>query len=555
MSETAAIYYHPDAYSVDRTDLKGRHAAGAGFLAGLARHHGHEPIYCQAANRKLASEFAGHVQRLAGRPRHVRWLPSGTPANLSEPGCLFVPGPGLAEHAWQRRFQDQRGYSVCGVTHTICTDRVMEGFGQFLLAPVQPWDALIVTSNPARQAILTVLDMWKDYLGSRIGGALDLPIQLPVIPLGVHCDNFAATEEAQAAGRDLRERHGIGASDVVVLFFGRLSFHAKAHPASMFSACELAQKHTQRRIHLMLTGGFPNTQVEQAFKSAAQRLCPSVNTVFVDGNDPVAAPASWSAADLFISLSDNIQETFGLTPVEAMAAGLPAVVSDWDGYRDTVVDGETGYRIPTIVPDAGSGRELAFRYLVGTDNTDRYLGATSQSTVVDIGACAAAVHRLVEDDALRRRMSDAARRRARAVYDWSVVIAAYEELWAELARLRRTAPEVAPCGPGAEPHPLRADPFAVFAGFATRQLADGWTVRSKVEDVRLAIGVIAADPMCNFTAQVFLPIEECVTLAEAARAGCAVRDLVALLPGCDAGLIRRTLMWLAKYDVVVLEPA
>ena len=40
-----------------------------------------------------------------------------------------------------------------------------------------------------------------------------------------------------------------------------------------------------------------------------------------------------------MSLADNIQETFGLTPVEAMAAGLPCVMSDWDGYRDTVRDG------------------------------------------------------------------------------------------------------------------------------------------------------------------------------------------------------------------------
>ena len=31
-----------------------------------------------------------------------------------------------------------------------------------------------------------------------------------------------------------------------------------------------------------------------------------------------------------------MQETFGLTPLEAMAAGLPCVVSDWNGYRDTV---------------------------------------------------------------------------------------------------------------------------------------------------------------------------------------------------------------------------
>ena len=29
-----------------------------------------------------------------------------------------------------------------------------------------------------------------------------------------------------------------------------------------------------------------------------------------------------------------------------MAAGLPVVVSDWDGYRYTVTDGVEGFRIP-----------------------------------------------------------------------------------------------------------------------------------------------------------------------------------------------------------------
>ena len=60
-----------------------------------------------------------------------------------------------------------------------------------------------------------------------------------------------------------------------------------------------------------------------------------------------------AASDLFVSPVDNVQETFGLTPIEAMAAGLPSVVSDWDGYRDTVQHVEHGFRIPTLAPPAG----------------------------------------------------------------------------------------------------------------------------------------------------------------------------------------------------------
>ena len=45
---------------------------------------------------------------------------------------------------------------------------------------------------------------------------------------------------------------------------------------------------------------------------------------------------SLNAANIFISLSDNIQETFGLTVIEAMAAELPCIVSDWNGYKDLI---------------------------------------------------------------------------------------------------------------------------------------------------------------------------------------------------------------------------
>ncbi len=49
---------------------------------------------------------------------------------------------------------------------------------------------------------------------------------------------------------------------------------------------------------------------------------------------------------IFTSPIDNIQETFGLTPVEAMACGVPRLSSDWDGYRDTGLE-KQGFLIKT----------------------------------------------------------------------------------------------------------------------------------------------------------------------------------------------------------------
>jgi starch synthase len=219
-----------------------------------------------------------------------------------------------------------------------------------------------------------VLERQSEYLRARLGAQhFELP-QLPLIPLGVHSRDFAFDEAARIAAR---RQLGIGDGDVAFLFLGRLSFHAKAHPQQMFSALERAGK-DGRQVHLILCGWFANEAIEKAFREAAAMLCPSVRLTVLDGRAPDMQASAWAAADVFTSLADNVQESFGLTPLEAMAAGLPCVVSDWNGYRDTVRDGVDGYRIPTVMPSAGAGLDLAQRYDDGVDNYDHYCGHTSQ---------------------------------------------------------------------------------------------------------------------------------------------------------------------------------
>lgn len=45
-------------------------------------------------------------------------------------------------------------------------------------------------------------------------------------------------------------------------------------------------------------------------------------------------------------LATAVDEDFGMTPVEAMASGKIALVTDEGGYRETVLDGETGWLLP-----------------------------------------------------------------------------------------------------------------------------------------------------------------------------------------------------------------
>lgn len=482
MDITAAVLYTKDGYDTGGKRLLGRHSAGEGFLKSLVQHGTADSLYCCADSEATFQEFCTRIQPWLSQPRKVRWIKKERPDLLSGPGTIYRPDPALSDMVWGRRFVNQRAYSVCGVTHTIATKYVMDAIGNLVTAPVQPWDALICTSAAVKHTVEQVMSSWGEYLAQRTGGKPEILVKLPVIPLGVDCSAFAQGVDALNSRHQQRQELGISADDIVVLFVGRLTFSAKAHPVPMYMALEGAAQQTKTKIHLIQAGWIEDPREEPDFKNSAKVFCPSVNTIFLDGRKPEIRVNIWSAADIFISLSDNIQETFGLTPIEAMANGLPCVVSDWNGYKESVRHEIDGFRIPTLIPPPESCLDLAINYLDDSLNWPTYMGHTSLATAVDIDACTRALCKLIVDSELRKRMGENARQRAREVYDWKVVIAAYEQLWRELAEIRLLAPESAPVKPGMPPYPLGDDPFRVLSHYSTRTLS---------HDMMLSLGKIA----------------------------------------------------------------
>ncbi len=480
-AENAAIYYEREGFSTDGNRLLGRQSAGESFLKGFVQHGDVDRLYCYTDHPGKFEAFKQQVRAWGADCPPQTWINPLTAGGLEQAGCLFYSGPGIGNFAWQRRHVGPNRYSLCGLTHTISSMEVMQAFGDFAIAPVEPWDALICTSRSVRKTVTHVLEEWADYLERRNGGEVRLPVQLPVIPLGINCDDFGHPPDGERDSfvRSFRARHGIGEGDVVFLYVGRLSSHAKAHPLPLYQALEKAARRTDRNIHLVQAGWFASRAIEDQFVKGAARFCPSVNCIFLDGRKPDIRKHIWHVADVFTSLSDNIQETFGITPVEAMAAGLPVVVSDWDGYRETVRDGVDGLLVPTSLPGAGHGRDLAYRYLVGVDGYDRFVGQVSLFTDVETEAAANAYLSLIENPDLRRKMGSAGARRARETFDWKVIIRAYQDLWAELASRRRAAADPSPKVYQVNPVPLMQDPFALFENYPTHLLTARTRIKGK----------------------------------------------------------------------------
>lgn len=552
MSDRFAFHFAPDGYSTAGHKLMGRQAAGAGLLRAIAGAADLASVGCFAAGQAHGAEGA-RLLRDAGYRGQVDWIPQGHPRELERFGTLYHPAPGIERLAWRRLGIGERRYSLCGITHTTASHAVMTSLANLLVAPVRSWDAIICTSRVVRDSVRHVLENQAEYLRARLGAQrFELP-QLPLIPLGVHSADFAD----DAARRDIvRRRCGIADDDVAFLFVGRLSFHAKAHPQQMFSALERAcraQGDKPCKVHLILCGWFANDAIDAAFHEAAAQLCPSVRLTVLDGRNPEHQKEAWLAADVFTSLADNVQETFGLTPLEAMAAGLPCVVSDWNGYRDTVRDGVDGYRIATVMPGAGAGLDLAQRYDDGVDSYDAYCGHTSQAVAVDGAALTDAYARLIGDAGLRRELGANGRRRALAAFDWSTVFERYRVLFDELDERRRADAALMPALPTAAPD--RLDPFAVFASYASAQI----TPASMVEltpDASLALFRDYRELAINRFGNATLPTLEAFgqIFGSIGSRPQQVDELLDTLGPCDRPTLLRGLAWLCKMDLLRITP-
>lgn len=474
----AAIYFDPEGYSVSGPQLMGRNSAGHSFLRGFMRYNTAETLHGFTETDAHSRAFHAFAAQERGQQPIVTIKPQNM-AELSRAGTLYLPGPGLDDFARKRSLIDRRGWSLCGITHTTLSGRAMDAIAGLLTSPVEPWDALICTSRSVRETVDKVLGAEAEYLQHRLGATRFTQPRLPIIPLGINSEDFARFPKYHG---QVRTRLGISEDEIVVLFVGRLSFHAKAHPVPMYRALEQSAQRGYT-ITLIECGWFANPAIEKAFSEAAAHFAPHVKRFVFDGRNSDNRRLAWHAADIFMSLTDNLQETFGITPIEAMASGLPVIVSDWDGYRDSVRDGIDGFCIPTAMPQPGTMTNHAINYGIGAMTYDYYCGAISHAVAVDIDEACKALDILVANPERRRAMGNAGRTHARTTFDWAAIIKKYEDLWAELSELRQSTEKYPHVAETRQQWPARMDPLYSFSSYPTHLICPNTRIASVKEKI------------------------------------------------------------------------
>jgi D-inositol-3-phosphate glycosyltransferase len=145
-------------------------------------------------------------------------------------------------------------------------------------------------------------------------------------------------------------------------------------------------------VELVIVGGPADAQLEN--DPEARRLMELADvrgvadrTVFMGPRPQRALPSLYRSADVVVCTP--WYEPFGMVALEAMACGVPTVVSAVGGLVDTVLDGVTGAHVPARDP-----RSLA-----------------------------AVLERLLPDVRLRAEMGRRGARRARDCYGWDAIAA------------------------------------------------------------------------------------------------------------------------------------
>ena len=156
-------------------------------------------------------------------------------------------------------------------------------------------------------------------------------------PYFVDNDFFAERAAAMKSDRDaLRKAWNIPSSSLCAVFVGKLQ--SKKRVFDFLEAIRIARE-TNPNIHGLIVGS--GEQMREA-----ERLAQELPITFAGFLNQTEVPKAYVAADVIVLPSD-FGETWGLVVNEAMATGLPAIVSERVGCADDlVIDGGTGFVTP-----------------------------------------------------------------------------------------------------------------------------------------------------------------------------------------------------------------
>ncbi len=312
---------------------------------------------------------------------------------------------------------------VTGVTHSLnYADDYLHYLNMLMLNP-RNTDAIVCTSDSANSVLNNLFEELRvSYPQVK---ETRLPA-LPVIPLGI---NKNLIESLKNSNEDKKKD-----SLIRISYIGRINTLVKADLRPFFSVIKkLSTNYPELRF--CIAGGVAQQQQQELqLLTHEVKQCQLERVVELMPNcTDEHKVALLRKSDIFFSPVDNFQETFGLSIVEAMAANLPIVCSDWGGYKDLVDHEKNGFLLKSYsfpLPDDDAKFSPSTSYLPLD---------LSQRAVIDIEDTYERFECLINNSELRIKMGEASRGKSHQ-YDWENVIKQYEALWENLSLEKNSDP-------------------------------------------------------------------------------------------------------------------
>ena len=165
--------------------------------------------------------------------------------------------------------------------------------------------------------------------------------KITVIRHGVDSEKFRPSPGTRES---IRTQCGVGPRELMIVFVGSYERKGLGPAIDAISRLSAANK---ARVKLVAVGGGNRA----AFSAFAAKLGVAENLVFVEHTKEILP--YYQAADLF--LMPTFYEPFGLVILEAMACGLPCLVSRSAGASELMVEGASG----SLIEDPANAAEIS----------------------------------------------------------------------------------------------------------------------------------------------------------------------------------------------------
>ena len=436
-------FYYPSAYKASGRESFGANLAELGLANAVLRRAGdatwdiwdtnvaaslHE-AYGSRANQVdlngLKHQFGDRI-----RARKIEDLP----AIALEANYVFISNTAMFSHIAEVRSRiGGRLPPICSLTHSLYTNDLLSGYSQLLMS-AERHDVIVASSLAGKRTLRNFFEVSRAGIVDRLGrpeliSTIKDP-RIEVIPFGVDLPS-----EAEIDNRGARQILKIPTSAFTVLYFGRITEEYKADLDPLLQAVHHLRL-GGHNVWLVIAGQASEATYSQHLEQRLLSLGLSEISIFIENCPQFLKTAVYSACDVMVSPADSVQETFGLSILEAMSHERAVIASDWSGYREIVEDGKNGFLIRTLWVTEAAANASITGMLSQPRATAHYL---SQRTIMDVGGLVEKLTLLLENRELRIAMGRAGRARIESDYSWSGVADRFYALWNDQLLMAQTA--------------------------------------------------------------------------------------------------------------------